>query len=52
MIEVEGDSLVSRGINVPIICKRTILSTNPNEMTQEVTHVQKQVTAKEVYTKV
>ena len=52
MIGVEGDSLVSRGLNVPIICKRTILPTNPNEMIQEVTHVEKEVTAKEVYTKV
>ena len=51
VIEVQGDSLLSRGINVPIVCKRTILPSNPNEMIQEVTHTEKQVTAKEVYTK-
>jgi len=49
VVEVQGDSLVSRGINVPIICKRTIVPSNPDELIQEVTHVGKQVTAKEVY---
>merc|ERR1712136_578876 len=52
VVEVVGDSLVSHGINVPMICKRTVLPSNPNEMIQEVIHTEKQVTAKEVYTKV
>ena len=49
MIGVEGDSIVSRSINLPILCRRTILPSNPNEMMQEVTHIEKQVTAKEFY---
>ena len=46
MVEIQGDSLISRGINVPIICKRTIVPSNPDELIQEVTHVEKHVTAK------
>ena len=51
VVGIEGDSLVSRAINLPIVCKRTILPANPNVMIQETTHLGKMVTAKEVYIK-
>jgi len=51
VVGIEGDSLVSRAINLPIVCKRTILPANPDVMIQETTHLGKMVTAKEVYIK-
>ena len=51
VVGMEGDSLVSRAINLPIVCKRTILPATPDVMIQETTHLGKMVTAKEVYIK-
>ena len=52
VMEARGNSLIGHAVDYPLLTKTTIAPSNPDEMIQEINHVTKQVTTKQVYQRV